>query len=85
MLYLAVETMVAMRAGAFVCAIAVLACAAIHAWFRIAFVDVMLAVVACKASQAQAAERIDAIHASATVKAGTVSNRAKKKKLVNLA
>lgn len=49
-LYLAVETIVAMRAGALVRSVAVLTCAAIHAWFWIAFVDVMLAVVACEAS-----------------------------------
>lgn len=40
----------------------------------------MLAVVAREASRAQAAERIDAIHAGATIKARTASNITKFKK-----
>lgn len=39
----------------------------------------MLAVVARESNKAQAAERIDAIHAGATVKARTASNITKKK------
>lgn len=68
--YLTVGASVSMQAGAFVCAVAVVACAAVLAGFGIALVDVVLAVVARESRRAQAREDVDAIHTRAAVEAG---------------
>lgn len=63
-----------MRTGALICAIAILARAAVHAGLGVALVDVMLAVAAREAGQAQTAERVDAVHTSTAVKTRAVRN-----------
>lgn len=68
--HLAVEASVALRAGALVGAIAVLAGATMQAGPRVTLVDVVLAVAAREAGRAQAGEGVDAVHTSATVEAG---------------
>lgn len=65
--------MVSLRAGALVCAIAVLTGASIHAGSGVALVDVMLAVVTSEPHWAQACEAVDAIHACATIKTRALS------------
>lgn len=69
-LYLAVEAGVALGTGALVCAIAVLTRAPVQARLGVTLVDVVLAVAAREAGQADTGEGVDAIHACATVEAG---------------
>lgn len=70
--YLTVKAMVSLRAGALVCAIAVLTGASIHARSGVALVDVMLAVVSSEPLWAQASEAVDAIHTCAAIKTRAV-------------
>lgn len=74
--HLAVEARVALRAGALVGAVAVLAGATVQAGPGVALVDVVLAVAACEAGWTQAGEGVDAIHAGAAIEAGAGGGRA---------
>lgn len=65
--------MVSLRAGALVCAVAVLTGASIHAGSGVALVDVMLAVVSSEPRWTQAREAVDAIHTCATIKTRALS------------
>lgn len=65
--------MVSLRAGALVCAVAVLTGASIHAGSGVALVDVMLAVVSSEPRWAQAREAVDAIHTCAAIKTRALS------------
>ena len=74
--HLAVEARVALRAGARVGAVAVVAGAAVQAGPRVTLVDVMLAVAAREARWTQAGEGVDAIHAGTAVEAGAGGGQA---------
>lgn len=73
--YLAVEPTVPVWACAFVCSVAVLAGGAVHAGFRITFVDIMLAVVTGEPGRAEAGKRVDAVHTGATIEARAVTDK----------
>lgn len=69
---LTVDSFVAMRTGALVCAVTVQAGPPVEARLGVTLVDVILAVAAGEPRQTQAGERIDAVHTGAPVKAGAV-------------
>lgn len=74
--HLAVEARVALRAGALVGPVAVLAGATVQAGPRVALVDVVLTVAAREARRTQAGEGVDAIHTGAAIKARAAGEQA---------
>lgn len=58
-----------MGAGALVRPVTVKTSSSIEAWFGVTLVDVILAVAAGESRETQTGERIDSIHASATIEA----------------
>lgn len=67
-MYLAVLARVAVRAGAFVGAVPILASTSVLTRPRVALVHVMLTVTPGKSRQTHARERVDAVDTSSTVK-----------------
>lgn len=74
--HLAAEARVALRAGALVGAVAVVAGAAVQTGPRVTLVDVVLAVAAREAGWTQAGEGVDAVHAGTAVEAGAGGGQA---------
>lgn len=68
--YLTVNSSVAKRTGALVCPVTVKTRAAVEAGLGVTLVDVVLAVAAGEARQAETGEGVDAIHTGAAVEAG---------------
>lgn len=66
-----------MRARAFVRPVTVQASPSVEARLGVALIDVILAVAAGEARQAEASEHVDSIHASAAIEAGAEGENGK--------